>query len=119
MKKGETYPVRLNEYQVADAVIVEIDGDQAILEIPATRIVMGIHSSLGEYQDPNATDRRVLGPQEQDGGDARVAQDPARAALEAEGIELDEDDDQIIEGRSGASSASEASLKEMNLDGID
>lgn len=103
MKKGDIHPVMLGPYEVAEALIVEIDGDNAILEIPATRIVMGIHSSLGDLpQDPNAKERVLLGPQDTD-------PNSARAALEAAGIELDEDDDfapgEVIEG--------EVSLKDM------
>lgn len=101
-------------YGVAEAVLVEIDNDQAILEIPATRIVMGIKSSLGDLTpDPNAKERMLLGVQEPE-----VPEDEIRAALEAEGIELDEEPDFIAPQHVSQHDAGEASLKDMNLNGI-
>lgn len=114
MKKGDKFAVVLGAHEVAEATLVEIDGDQAILEIPATRIVMGIHSSLGDLAaDPNAKERMILGMQEED---------PVAAEYRRQGIELDEDYDdlhvQASSNRTGPT-APETSLKDMDLDGID
>lgn len=46
MKIGDRHPINLNEWTVAEAVVVDIEDGKATLEIPATRIVMGIKSSL-------------------------------------------------------------------------
>lgn len=110
MKAGDTFKVHLGANEVAEATLVEIDGDQAILEIPATRIVMGIQSTLGDLApDPNAKERMILGPQEQE-----EETDPVRRELLEAGIELDEDPD-FVEGRSDG----EASLKELIPDDTD
>jgi len=50
MKIGDTVPVELQGHVVADAVITAIDGSEATIDIPATRVVMGVRMSL----DPDA-----------------------------------------------------------------
>lgn len=111
MKIGDTRKVFLGQYEVADAVVVDIDDDKVYLEVPATRIVMGLKTDLGDLDDtPPEVDRDVtlLPPP---GGETSDAIDEARAALLAEGVELDEDDDYTPPPADGS-----VSLKEMRLD---
>lgn len=62
MKPGDKYPVNLNEHIVAEAVVIDIEDGKVTLDIPATRIVMGVKSSLTDLPDevPNK-DRILLG----------------------------------------------------------
>lgn len=97
MKKGQLYPVFLRtgagEYEVAQARLLEIDGDEAILEVPATRIVMGVATSLGDLPEKEpVVERKFDGITTTGGDEGSEAIDQARAELEAEGIELDDDD---------------------------
>lgn len=130
MKVGDKFPVRLLDYEVAEATIVEIDveSDEVYLEFPATRVVMGRTSGLGDLQRTPEKDR-LFGGVEQDGDVTSEAQDDVRALYEAEGIELDDEPDEQSSGRvigrqgpsRGASGPAEPgkSLSEMDLDGID
>lgn len=109
MKKGDTYPVKLNEYDIAEAVVVEVDGDEVILEVPATRIVMGLTTALGDLDRTPEVDRDVTKLPEGHGG-SEATDDAAREALIAAGIEIDDDDytPPVTEG---------GSLRDMRLDG--
>jgi hypothetical protein len=123
MKIGTLYPVLMrvgvNEYEVAQAQLLEVDGDEAILEIPATRIVMGINESLGDLPEKEPEVERKFDGVVQETGDDMS---DARAALEAEGIELDEDDyneGTPSQGRTlhGEPEEGTVSLRQMKLDG--
>jgi len=130
VKVGQIYPVFLRtgqgEYEVAQAQLLEIDGDEAILEIPGTRIVMGISTSLGDLPVNEPLKERVFdGVVADNGDDGSDAVDDVRALYAAEGIELDEDPDEQssgrVIGRSGAPRAASAgsdgvSLRDMALD---
>lgn len=126
MKIGSLYPVFLRtnagEYEVAQARLLEIDGDEAILEVPATRIVMGVNSSLGDLPERQPERERIFdGVQTTEGDGGSQAIDDARAALEAEGIELDEDDYSEGTPSSGLTLHGEpqegtVSLRDMKLD---
>src|SRR6185503_14676250 len=108
VKIGDVYPVKLNEYDVAQAVVMDIDGDEVILEVPATRIVMGIKTALGDLDRTPEVDREttLLPPP---GGETSEAIDEARQALIDAGIELDEDDYTPPSSDGG-------SLRDMKLD---
>lgn len=131
MKVGTLYPVILRttagEYEVAQAQLLEIDGDEAILEIPATRIVMGVNANLGDLPEREpAVERKFDGVVQDTGDESSQAVDDVRALYEAEGIELDEDPDvkssAPVIGRSGpqrghrAPAEGSVSLKDMVLD---
>lgn len=106
MKAGDVQQVMLGPYHVADAVVMEIDGDEVILEIPATRIRMGLHQSLGDLHDKEPEkDRLFL--------DSEPETDPVKQELIAAGIELDEDDDFTPRTQESGS------LRDMDLDGVD
>jgi hypothetical protein len=114
MKIGDKFNVSLGMHEVAEATLVEIDGDQAILEIPNTRIIMGIHSSLGDLTpEEGGKERVLLGLQEQ----PDTPEDIARRELLAAGIELDEEDD-FVEGTRSNNTEGQ-SLKDLDLDGLE
>lgn len=46
MKPGDEFPVQLSGYHVANGIVEEIDGDEVVIIIPATRVKMGIKTSL-------------------------------------------------------------------------
>jgi hypothetical protein len=51
MKPGDKFAVNLNEHVVAEAVVIDIEDGKVTLDIPATRIVMGVKSSLTDLPD--------------------------------------------------------------------
>lgn len=60
MKPGDKFAVNLNEHVVAEAVVIDIEDGKVTLDIPATRIVMGVKSSLTDLPDTQPTTERVL-----------------------------------------------------------
>jgi hypothetical protein len=51
MKIGDRFTVYLDSHAVAEAVVEDIEDDKATLIIPATRLVMGIASSLTDLPE--------------------------------------------------------------------
>lgn len=60
MKPGDKYPVNLNEFVVAEAVVVDIEDGKATLDIPATRIVMGVKTSLSDLPEEVPNREKIL-----------------------------------------------------------
>ena len=61
MKVGDAYTIRLDEHEVGQAIIESIEDGQATLVIPATRIVMGVKSSLAAPPERVPEVDRVFG----------------------------------------------------------
>lgn len=45
---GSTLELKLNDFTVANGVVTEISEGKVYIDIPATRVVMGLRTSLGE-----------------------------------------------------------------------
>lgn len=86
MKPGDKFNVNLNEHVVAEAVVIDIEDGKVTLDIPATRIVMGVKSSLTDLPDtlPD-TERQIIGTQDDQGVPVsqNVATQPAPQAPQA------------------------------------
>lgn len=50
MKPGDKFPINLNEWVVAEAVVIDIEDGKVTLDVPATRIVMGVKTSLSDLE---------------------------------------------------------------------
>jgi hypothetical protein len=70
MKTGDTFEVKLQDFAVAEATVVELDGDEVYIDIPATRVKMKIRTSLAppEQKAPEV-DRIFAGQAESITGD--------------------------------------------------
>lgn len=71
MKPGDKFAVNLNEHVVAEAVVIDIEDGKVTLDIPATRIVMGVKSSLTDLPDTTpAVEHQILGAEDRVTGTA-------------------------------------------------
>jgi hypothetical protein len=115
MKAGDELALSMEGYHVANAVIEEINGTEATIFIPATRIVMGVAHSLtdlepkGDSASTIITDAPSL--QGASGGPEGVSA-PQKAPQEAPAQKPGTDANKEIEEAYRAS----GSLSEMNLD---
>lgn len=67
MKIGDRISVSMAGFEVTEAIIEDIDDGKATIFIPATRVVMGVATSLTDLPD-EGTDRVILGNQHEESG---------------------------------------------------
>lgn len=65
MKPGDKFAVNLDQWTVAEAVVVDIEDGQVTLDIPATRIVMGVKTSLADLTPVEpSVEHQILGAED-------------------------------------------------------
>lgn len=60
MKQGDTVAVTIDGHIVANAVIESIEDGRATLLIPATRVIMGVRSTLTDLEREPDVDRALV-----------------------------------------------------------
>lgn len=76
MKPGDKFPVTLDQWTVAEATVVTIEDGQVTLDVPATRIVMGVRTSLADLEVKEPEREIVMLGGERDGIEEPVQNSP-------------------------------------------
>lgn len=81
MKIGQKLPVQIEGMTVGEAYVDDIDGDEAIVIIPATRLVVKVRTSLDfaaeAERESDGTERVLVGTVDNDGNVTSPAVDDA------------------------------------------
>lgn len=78
MKTGDQLVVSMGGFEVAMATIEEVADGKAIISIPATRVVMGVKTSLTDLTPE--VEQNLLGAVREDGSDLSSAASDAQIA---------------------------------------
>lgn len=79
MKVGDLIPVHIGQHEVAQAEVKEISDGQAVLIVPARRVVMGIRTELTDLPTTEPSTEVII-----DGVDRAVAPEPEASAAVSE-----------------------------------
>lgn len=101
MKKGDTVPVMLANFHVANAVITEIEDGKAYLTIPATNVTMGVATSLTDLEERTPEVERTLGTYTEDQTNnvdeesAAIVEEPQKAPETAEAAQTSGSEERV------------------------